>query len=144
MGPLFHRQEHGLPSQSHPPRTEMGAGQRLLWHKEHPARGLKPVLGLVNRPCKGDRGPSSPKGQRTRRWGVGRARNHVLPSKTLWVLGPNVQPGVYSIRSHIHSCDCVYRYICLSLQVSVCVLACSTLMSDHICGYRSLCLSEVL
>lgn len=120
------RQEHGLPSQSHPQRTGTGAGQRLLWHKEHPARVLKSILGLVNRPCKGDRGPSSPEGQRTRRWGVGRARNNIFLSKILWVLGLDVQPGVYSICSHIHSCDCVYRYICLSLQVAGCVLACST------------------
>lgn len=65
VGPLLHRQEHGLPSQSRPPSTGTGAGQRLLWHKEHPARGLKSILGLVNKPCKGDRGPSSPKEQRT-------------------------------------------------------------------------------
>lgn len=40
-----------------PPGTGTWAGQRLLGHKEHPAGGLEPALGLlVHRPCGGTGG----------------------------------------------------------------------------------------
>lgn len=89
----------------------LGLGQEQdkgFWHKKLPAGGMKSVLGLVNRPCKADRGseagpgPASLKGQREWRWGAGRARNTVFLSKTLQGLGLDFQPGVYSICSRVH------------------------------------------
>ena len=132
-----------LPRQSQPLGTGTRAGQRLLWHKEHPAGGLQSAF--VNRPCKGDRGskagpdPASLQGGRRWRWrcGSGGARNNVFVSKTLRVLGSDFQPCVYSICSRVHDRFCLY--LCLSLQVSVCVFACSVRVYDHTCGRWSLC-----
>lgn len=73
--------------QTCPMGTDARAGQRLIWHKQHPARGLKSVLGLIHwlheagRSSKAGPGPTSMEGWRRWGWGAGRARNSVFLSK---------------------------------------------------------------
>lgn len=88
-----------------------GLGQEQnkgFWRKEHPAGGLKSVLGLVNRPREGDRGseagpgPASLQGQRPWRCGKAEPGTMFFFLKHSRLFGMDFQPGVYSICSRVH------------------------------------------